>query len=130
MAFSNNFLFFYILHIYLCIIILLNTFSNNLFFMILEHLTSNSNAYVNFILYGCSEIFTKFNVYKELSCLIRKDDFDNLLCLNIYFCIHFNVFFFFMTLKLCISYILVPFLVYIFMEFIQKLKKHRFIYIY
>ena len=36
--------------------------------MIIEHLTSNLNAYVNFILYECSEIFTKFNVYKELSC--------------------------------------------------------------
>ena len=40
--------------------------------MILEHLTSNSNAYVNFILYGCSEIFPKFNVYKELSCPCKK----------------------------------------------------------
>ena len=36
--------------------------------MFLEHLASYLNAYVNFILYGSSEIFTKFNVYKELSC--------------------------------------------------------------
>ena len=34
--------------------------------MFLEHLASYLNPYVNFIIYA--EIFTKFNVYKELSC--------------------------------------------------------------
>ena len=55
--------------------------------------------------------------------LVRKDDFDNLLCLNIYFYIHFNVFFFFMTLKLCISYILVPFFDLYFYGIYSKAKK-------
>ena len=48
--------------------------------MIIEHLTSNLNAYVNFILYGSSEILTKFIVYKELSCPCKKK-----MILTIYF---------------------------------------------
>ena len=129
MAFSNNCLFLYILHIYLCIIILLNTYSNNLYFMILEHLTSNSNAYVNFILYGCSEYLLNLMFIRNCLALSRKDDFYNLLCLNIYFCIHFNVFFFFMTLKLYISYILVPFFGLYFYRIYSKAKKVQ-IYLY
>ena len=68
------------MHIYLCITSLLVSYSKNLYFMIIEHLTSNLNAYVNFILYGSSEILTKFIVYKEFSCPCKKkNDFDNLI---------------------------------------------------
>ena len=79
--------------------------------MFLEHLTSYLNAYVNYILYGSLEILLNLMFIRNCYAIERKTWFWQSTLSKFLYSV-FNVFFFFITLKLCISYILIPLSLY------------------